>query len=217
MIDSSSLVAEQDWLAEYRRHAEAFPLGRHFLVDPSEPGEGRARADDRWLLRLPARRAFGTGSHDSTRLVIDWLEQQDLDGCRVLDVGTGTGILSMAALLVGAPSVVAVEIDPAAAFMAYLNQGLNQVSFPLVAGGVGALSPVPTFDLALINVLPQHIAADLRSIADLIERGGLAVFSGLLQTSMDDVASDLEKVGFSTSDRLSLGEWGALVVRREAA
>jgi ribosomal protein L11 methyltransferase len=208
-------VVAGDWLAEYRRHAAPFPLGRRFLVDPREPGSHVEDEAGRLLLRLPARQAFGTGSHESTGLVVEWLEDQDLAGERILDVGTGTGILAFVALHLGAHQVVAVEIDPVAAFMATINQTLNRMRFPLVIGGVAALGRRAQFDAAVVNVLPHRIAADLERIAALIRPGGVAIFSGLLDESSDEVSKRLESFGLVSRQRLRSGEWAAVVVERE--
>jgi ribosomal protein L11 methyltransferase len=215
-VESVESVVESDWLEEYRRHAKVFPLGRRFFVDPREPGLPHEDDGARLLLRLPARQAFGTGSHESTRLVVEWLEGQNLEGLTVLDVGTGTGVLAVVALRLGAPRVVAVEIDPAAGFMAHLNQALNRTSFPLVIGGVAAIAAAGYFDLAMINVIPLRIADDLGRLAVLVRPGGFAVFSGHLRESSGEVSERLRRSGFAERERLFSHGWGALVVEREA-
>ena len=111
--------ADRDWLAEYR------PIegGRTFLVDPRDEGFAAETAGARAVLRIPARTAFGTGSHESTRLAVEWLEDCDVQGpairgLDVLDVGTGSGILAFAALKLGARRVVGFDADEAAVLVA---------------------------------------------------------------------------------------------------
>jgi len=109
----------------------------------------------RRLLRLPARAAFGTGSHESTSLALELLEDADLQGRRVLDVGTGTGVLAFAALAFGAASVTGFDVDPASPFHARDNSALNGLHPRLFAGRLAALREKPLFDLALVQRRPR--------------------------------------------------------------
>ncbi|HEY7215792.1 MAG TPA: 50S ribosomal protein L11 methyltransferase, partial [Thermoanaerobaculia bacterium] len=157
-LAAEEIVPDADWFAAWREQARPFPVGRTFFVDPREPGEEPAVVpSDRELLRLPARAAFGTGSHESTALALELLEDTDLEGRRALDVGTGTGVLAFAALLRGARSVVGFDVDAAAPFHARDNSGLNGLRPLLFAGGLAALRQRPLFDLALVNVVPEEI------------------------------------------------------------
>ena len=153
-LSSEALIEEEDWLAAYRRTARPFDVGRRFLIDPREPGAAQAQTD-RFVLRVPARRAFGTGSHESTQLILEWLESLDMAGTTVLDLGTGTGILAMAALRLGAVSVVGLDVDPQAVVLARENAVLNMTSIPLAAGGLGCLGEA-RFQLALVNIIPAN-------------------------------------------------------------
>jgi ribosomal protein L11 methyltransferase len=184
-------------------------------VDPREPGPGFEAADgDRFLLRIPARQAFGTGSHESTRLVVEWLEQLTLRNRRVLDLGTGTGILSFVALLFGAASVLALECDLVAALLARQNQELNQLRFPVLAGGMSCLARRPLFDLLLVNVLPEAIEPDLADLVGVLRPGGRGIFSGLLADQEGRFRSMVEGYGLLVLDRRQRGEWVALMVER---
>ena len=118
--------AGEDWLAAWRAAAQPFEAGRRFLLDPREPDEPTPDAGGRILLRLPARAAFGTGSHESTRLALDLLEAAPPAGRSVLDVGTGTGVLALAALALAARSAAACDVDPVAAIHAAENRRLNR-------------------------------------------------------------------------------------------
>lgn len=217
----SEPVPATDWLAPYREAARPFPVGERWWLDPRDPegvaeGAGEGPPAGRRLLRIPARAAFGTGSHESTRLVLEILEEVDLRGRRVLDVGTGTGLLAFAALLSGARSAVAFDLDPAAPCHARENARLNGVSLPLFAGTVAALSPraESRFDLALVNVIPEEVAAELPLLAALLASGGEAVFSGILGVSGPGALARLTGAGFSLVSERADGEWVAYRVRR---
>ncbi len=140
-VSSPEAIGGDDWMATWRVQAGPIAVGERFLVDPREPEEAVTpfEAEGRWLIRLPARTAFGTGSHESTRLALELLEAEDLSGRSVLDVGTGTGILAFAALRLGASRVVAFDVDPAAALLLPQTMSLNGRRFPAFAGSVRAL------------------------------------------------------------------------------
>src|SRR4051812_13488080 len=124
-LEIEETVPDADWFATWRERAQPFPVGRTLYLDPREPEDAPPEVPDgRRLLRLPARAAFGTGSHESTSLALELLEDADLQGRRVLDVGTGTGVLAFAALLFGAKSVVGFDVDPASPFHARDNSAL---------------------------------------------------------------------------------------------
>ncbi|HEX9669045.1 MAG TPA: 50S ribosomal protein L11 methyltransferase, partial [Thermoanaerobaculia bacterium] len=158
-------VPDADWLAAWREQSRPFPLGASFFVDPREPGGEPLEAPaGRSLLRLPARAAFGTGSHESTRLAVELLEDVDLAGRRVLDVGTGTGVLAFAALVRGAADAVAFDLDPAAPFHARVNARLNGLRPRLFAGTVAALRDAAHFDLVLAYMVPEELLPELAGV-----------------------------------------------------
>jgi len=212
-------VEEQDWLASWRSQARPFPVGRTFLLDPREPEEGLPDVPaGRRLLRLPARAAFGTGSHESTSLALELLETMDLSGRRVLDVGTGTGVLSFAALLGGAALAVGYDVDPAAPFHARDNSRLNRLRPLLFAGRLAALRDEPLFDLALVNVVPEQILPEMPGVAARLREGGEAILSGILRERGRQVLDRMRALGFLEADRRESGDWVAVrvAIREEA-
>lgn len=208
------VVPETDWFAAYREQARPFPVGRGFFVDPREPDEESVEASDgRRLLRLPARGAFGIGSHESTRLAIELLEEIPVEGKTVLDVGTGTGILAFVALERGARRAVGYDVDPAAPFHARDNGRLNGIRAGWFAGGAAAIGDAARFDLALANVVPEQILPDLPAIARRIE-GGM-VLSGILGERGEEMLTAVRRLGFAERARRVAGEWVAFYVERE--
>jgi ribosomal protein L11 methyltransferase len=216
------LVPERDWLEPYRAASQPFALGRRFLVDPGDPRDDLPPAPGgRRLLRLPAGRAFGTGSHESTRLAALLLEASEVAGRRVLDVGTGTGILAFAALALGAREVVALDVDPLAAFTARGNVRLNRGQLGrgrlyLFAGAPAALLAPGRFDLALANVVPSEIRGSLSLLAACLASAGELILSGLLAEQEGEVLSELGGLGLGPRETRRDGEWLALRLRRVA-
>jgi ribosomal protein L11 methyltransferase len=213
--DALEAVEERDWLAAWRAHADPIEIGRRFLIDPREPEETPAppEAGDRFLLRLPARTAFGVGSHESTRLALELLEATGCAGARVLDVGTGTGILAFAAQLLGAAHVVAFDVDPAAALLCDQYRRMNGLRrVPVFCGSLGALSIEGTrlrFDLALVNVVPSEIGPELKLLAAALRPGGAALFSGILAEEAPAAKEQVARHGFRPTGERSVGEWFA--------
>ena len=204
--------AEQDWLAEYRRHAVPRPIGTLFWVDPhpevpTPPPAGRVH------LVVEPRQAFGSGSHESTRLVLLMMEELPLAGRRVLDVGTGSGILALAARALGATEVVGFDIDFEAVCIAHQTVAVQPQRLPvaLFAGSTAALARRPAFDVILANLIPveaQPLLADLRS---LLAPGGVLVLSGLMADQLAASEEELARCGFAVDRARELEEWAGLV------
>lgn len=219
-LERLETLEERDWLETYRSSAQPFPLGRGFWVDPGDSdqgfvGETRPAAPlGRRALKLPARRAFGTGTHETTRLAVELLEARDLQGRSVLDVGVGSGILSFVATALGA-SVVGVEIDPIAALLAAQNQVSNGLDFGLLAGRIACLRPQRRFDLAVVNVIPERIAGDLPDIVSRLGEHGQMIVSGFLNEHAEQYRRDLEQLGLKVLETRSLDEWSAFLLRRD--
>jgi ribosomal protein L11 methyltransferase len=206
-------VPDADWFATWRERAQPFSVGRTLHLDPREPEDAPAEVPaGRRLLRLPARAAFGTGSHESTALALELLEDAGLGGRRVLDVGTGTGVLAFAALAFGAASVTGFDVDPAAPFHARDNSALNGLHPRLFAGRLSALRERPLFDLALVNVVPEQILPEMPALVRLLRPDGEAILSGILQERGRQVLDRMRGLGFVERDRRAAGDWVAFRV-----
>jgi ribosomal protein L11 methyltransferase len=209
-----AVVPEVDWVERFRAGFEAFSVGR-FLVQPA------------WAVTPPAPgqlpiivdpgRAFGTGTHESTRLCLGCLEALARRAplpAPVLDLGTGSGILAIAARRLGATRVVAADNDPDAVRSAREHSSLNDTPLRIVlADGGRGLRP-RRFGLVLANIAAPFLCARAEEIAALVAPGGVLVLSGFLGEDLDTVRTAYTALG--TAESLALGEWAALLVRRPA-
>lgn len=218
-------VPPVDWLARYRENARPFAVGRRLLLDPREPDEPPCEVPPgRVLLRLPARSAFGVGSHESTRLALELLEDLDADGGLVgrsaLEIGAGTAVLSFAALRFGARSAIAFDLDPGAPIHARDNSRLNDLYPRHFAGRLAALVAPPhprsRFDLLLLNVLPEEILAELPDLVERLAPGGELIFSGILAERGDEIVARVRELGLVERGRRVANEWIAFRLVRAA-
>lgn len=216
-LELRDAIPDADWLAGYREKALPFAVGKTLYVDPREPEEADPDVPaGRRLLRLPARTAFGIGSHESTSLAVDLLEAADVRGKRVLDVGTGTGILAFASLLLGASEVVAFDIDPASPFNAFVNRRLNRLYPRLFVGTSAPIRTDASFDLELINIIPEEIGPEMPGLVRRLRPGGEAILSGILADRGAEVLDSVASLGLVERERREAGEWVAFRVALES-
>lgn len=211
-------LEDKDWLEAHRLHAQPIAVGQRLLLDPREPEAAPPDLGGRTLLRLPARQAFGTGSHESTRLILQLMEETDLEGKRVLDVGTGSGVLCFAALVFGASKAVGLELDLPSALLAGQNSSLNGLFPSFVAGRLDAFTGEPpsqaAFDAALVNVLPERILPDFPLLPPLLRPQADLLLSGILVEREQEILDHLGPWGFRLEARVTEGEWVAFRCRR---
>jgi len=220
-------IEARDWLANWRRLSRPRPAGQRFLLDPREPeevsGEDPALGEaSRILLRLPARNAFGAGSHETTRLAVELLENRASKGpvgATVLDVGTGTGVLAFAALALGARLAIGFDIDPVSPFQARTNSRLNATvvgdgKFVCFAGDAQALRAGQNYDLIVINVLPDRILPTLPNLVGRLVQGGELIFSGMVEEQVGEVVDHCARLGLMMIESRQEGEWVALTLVR---
>ncbi|MCC6875871.1 MAG: 50S ribosomal protein L11 methyltransferase [Sandaracinaceae bacterium] len=198
------------WRDEWKRFFKPVAIGKRLVVRPSwepfEPKRGQV------VLTLDPGQAFGTGTHESTRLVLAEVERLVRGGERVLDVGCGSGILGIAALLLGAERVHAIDIDPAAIQVTRENARLNRVASRLRASGTWMSRVRGQFDLVLANIRAPILAPNANVLAKLIAPGGSLVLSGLLVAEEDEIREAYR--GLALARRRVDGDWLGLTYRK---
>ena len=202
------------WIERWQRSLRPMPIGR-FLVVP-EGCDALAVSPRRRVLCVRFGQAFGTGEHATTQMCLRLLGEHLRPDERVIDLGTGSGILAMAACRLGAGQVVAVDDDPAALAVARANLTDNDLVGRVKlrrADAAAACQPGP-FDLALVNIGASTIEGLLPHLAPALTRGGRAVLAGLLMDDEDRLLRAASGCGLVLLDRRRLRPWSALVLRR---
>jgi len=209
-------VPEVDWVQRFREGFRGFRAGS-FEVRPTwELSPDRDRRDPGLLVVDPGR-AFGTGTHETTRLCLAALESLSDRGPlgRVLDVGTGTGLLALAAVRLGASLAAAVDIDPEAIESAQIHGRLNRVPLHIVRGDGGGCFRPAAFDVVLANLTTPLLLERAPELSRLTRPGGVLVLAGSLREDEDSLRAVYGPLG--RLEPRDDGEWLGLVVRRPSA
>ncbi|MDN7866724.1 50S ribosomal protein L11 methyltransferase [Burkholderia multivorans] len=176
-------VEEQDWVRLTQSQFEPIPIGERIWVVPSWHD---APDPDALVLELDPGLAFGTGSHPTTRLCMEWLEQSVQPGQSVLDYGCGSGILAILAKKCGANPVVGIDIDPQAVESARQNSERNRTE---VTYGLPDACPAGEFDIVVANILSNPLKLMASMLASKVKPGGRIALSGVLARQADEVAA----------------------------
>ncbi len=198
---------------QFRAASRPFAVGERFWIDPGDPSDSRPPAG-RIALRLPASTAFGTGSHESTRLALLFLEEDPPDGLDVLDVGTGSGVLALAAAALGARRAFGLDTDAEALFVARGNLRLHEFGSRvlLLASGVEAVAGV--FPLVVANLLPQEFLPIRAAVMNRVAPGGRIVLSGVPLDREERVVTSVRSRRWALSGRRAEGEWACVCLER---
>jgi len=207
------VLEEEDWQNAWKEHFHVLRVGKRMVVSPSWREHQATKSDI--VVTLDPGMAFGTGHHPTTRMCLELLENMVKPGMSVLDVGCGSGILSIAAAKLGARSVLGIEIDSVALRVAKQNilengvgQNIRIVQGSLPHPDVGALS----YDLAVANISAKVITEIAGELVGAARPGGKVIASGILLDNRDAVAQALDSAGGLLNQTIADGDWVALVV-----
>lgn len=209
-------VQEEDWAESWKRHYKPLLVGRRLLVKPAWVV---VAPTERHVIELDPGMAFGTGYHPTTALCLEALDELVRPGDTVVDVGTGSGILAIAAARLGAGAVIAVDIDPQAVQAARDNcrrNGVHQrvwVAEGSTAAARALLARRPA-DLVVANILADVIADMAEELFGLLGPGGRLVASGIIDDAAPAVQVRLVAAGFTLLEERARGEWRCLLAER---
>ena len=224
---STRTVREADWADAWKVHFPILRVGRRLVIRPTWRRHRRATGDI--VIALDPGMAFGTGIHPTTRLCLALLERVADRGslavsgaaavpgaaaARVLDVGCGSGILSIAAAHLGGGSIVGLDIDPIAVEATAANAGRNRLGGRIRARQGRLPSGDPPFDLVLANLIAGLLVELAGSLRDELRPGGRLICSGIFVDREGQVRSALATAGLVVEDRLAEGDWVALEALR---
>ena len=204
---------EEDWINNWKQYFKPIPVGQKLLIRPT--WEEVKDSGGRTVLDLDPGLAFGTGTHETTRLCMELLEQYVRPGMNVLDVGCGSGILSVAALLLGADKAVGVDIDELAVKTAVENAEINHVEdrFTGICGNLTDQVP-GTYDIVVANIVADVIIMLTKDVEQFMKPDTVYLMSGIIDTREQDVLTAVEQ-HFTIIDRKEEKGWVALSAKRK--
>lgn len=202
-----NICRNEDWENNWKQYFHPIPVGEKLLIRPT--WEDEYEADGRTVLNIEPGLAFGTGTHETTRLCLETLEKHIDKNTTVLDIGCGSGILSIASLLLGAEKAVGVDIDALAVKTARENGEVNGLKEPEYTILQGNLTDKVSgkFDVVVANIVADVIIMFCKDVANFMNDNSVFITSGIIDTRESDVMDAFEKYGFEIIARHSEGGW----------
>ena len=206
-------INEDDWAESWKQYYKPVPLGKVTIVPAWEKYDAK---EGEVIIKMDPGMAFGTGTHETTRLVIRLMQDLPIEGKRVLDVGTGSGILSICASKLGAKSCNAYDIDPVAVKVARENaiaDGCDNITVGVsdllrgvdLAGG--------KYDFCVANIVADIIIRMLPDVRSYVESGSPLILSGIIGERADEVREAVIKTGFTVEKEIKENDWVGMLVR----
>ncbi len=219
---SEKTIHEEDYINSWKAFFHAFDIdfedGKKMSIIPSWEEDSVSVSTD-LVLHIDPGTAFGTGAHETTKLCIKALEKYTADGMSVLDLGTGSGILSMAAFKFGAAKITGTDVDVNAIPAVkdnFTKNDLSDADFRLLIGNVVSDEAFrreagADYDIVVANILPIVLKPLTPVMSDMVKSGGLVIYSGILTEKAPEVSQVLKDNGFSIIEQTEMGEWCAII------
>ena len=218
-IETQSTKTE-DWANAWKQYFHTMEIGDKILVKPQ--WEELTEPTDRVVFNINPGMSFGTGSHETTQLCLTQLEKYITEGCNMLDLGCGSGILSVVSLLLGAKDAVAVDIDPNCIDTAYENADMNNIDrdrYTVISGNVvtdpdvKAVIAQHKYDVVVANIVADVIIGLAPSAYEYKKDGGVFITSGIIDGRQEEVREALIKEGFTVVDMQRRKDWWSIVCK----
>lgn len=203
--------SEEDWADKWKAFFKPTPVGERLFVRPIWIDD--YDSGDRAVLNIEPGAAFGTGTHDTTRLCLETLDKIIKDGDTVLDIGCGSGILAIASMLLGATEGFGVDIDELAVKTAKENGKMNGLDEPELKFVCGDLADKVTkqYDVVVANIVADIIILFSTQVRAFMKQGAKFIASGIIDTRADEVVTALQSAGLKLVERIEHGGWVCLV------
>lgn len=219
LLFTVNTIDDEDWANNWKQYYKPLEIGSRLLVLPSwEP----CPKTDRTVLKLDPGMAFGTGAHHTTRMCLTFLEETVRKGDTILDLGCGSGILSIAGRLLGAVSAIAVDIDPIAENIAKENaamNGLGEDGYAVLIGNILSDANLQKriqgqYPVVVANIVADVIIALAPIAYPYVEKGGVFIVSGIIDERVEEVKTALSANGFTLDKHNAMEGWNAFLCRK---
>lgn len=212
-------IANQNWMESWKAHYNPIPVGRHLLILPAWMD---VPAGERIVVKIDPSMAFGTGTHPTTQLCLAMLEKYQQSGVNIIDVGCGSGILSIAARKLGSPHILAVDIDTESVKATNENAEANntlqgmEIGLGSVTEILAGAFTVKQAPLVVVNILaPIILRLFDEGLTNLVAPGGLLLLSGILDEQADRVLSRSQQEGYTVLEKAMIKDWVVLVLQKQ--
>lgn len=212
-------MSEEDWSNNWKKYFHPIEIGKRLLIKPE--WEELDKETERIVFDINPGMSFGTGSHHTTQLCLENLEKTVKNGDKVLDLGCGSGILSVISLMLGADEAVAVDIDPNAVDTAYDNAKRNGVdisTYKVYAGNVLTDEELNKkicgkYDVVVANIVADVIIGLSHKAKEFLKEGGVFITSGIIEEREDEVKEALLEAGFEICETYKRKDWVCIVCK----
>lgn len=212
-------VKDEDWSENWKKYFKPIEIGENILVCPQWE---EVPETNRKVLLINSGMSFGTGTHESTRMCMEELEKSVKNGMTVTDLGCGSGILSVLALILGAEKVYSVDIDEEAVNVTYSNLSLNNFDESKLSGFAGDITKDENLykilsdnkaDIVVANIVADVIIMLSKYVKAFMKDDGLFICSGIIKERTDEVVEAIKSYGFVIRDVRTEGEWSVVVAK----
>lgn len=212
-----SNVREEDWANNWKQYFKPMNVGNRLLVKPSWE---ETDANGRTVLEIDPASSFGSGQHHTTKLCLEFLDKLELEGKKILDLGCGSGILSIAAMLLGAESAVAVDIEENAAKTAYENAQKNNIDmnkYTAYCGNVISDTELVNkvgvgYDIITANIVADILIAMKELFYKFLKPNGILIISGIIDERKNEVTDAVTAAGFEIKEFCEQSDWAAVML-----
>jgi ribosomal protein L11 methyltransferase len=212
---SLSEVHEEEWATAWKKYYHPVKISERFTIVPTWEEYTPVNSDE-LIIELDPGMAFGTGTHPTTVMSIQALERTVTNDDTVIDVGTGSGVLSIAAAMLGASKVRALDLDEVAVQSAKLNLKLNKVHDIVNVSQNNLLEGISEkADVIVANILAEVIVRFTDDAAKLVKQGGYFITAGIIQPKKEQVRESIETAGFEIIETLQMEDWVAFIAKRK--
>ncbi|MBD8003622.1 50S ribosomal protein L11 methyltransferase [Bacillus norwichensis] len=206
-------VKEEDWATAWKKYYHPVNVSERFTIVPT--WEDYTPSDEELIIELDPGMAFGTGTHPTTVMCIQALEKTVKKGDSIIDVGTGSGVLSIAAALLDAKEVKALDLDEVAVEAARQNISLNRVAEVVTVEKNDLLNGITKqADIIVANILAEVIISFANEAAKAVKKGGFFITSGIIEQKCEEVKTVLQDAGFTIEETIRMEDWAAFIARR---